>query len=74
MAVTGTAIGVISLVGYTPDIFVGPAMGYLLDNSPGETGHQHVFIMLSIFAVIGLIASIVFYKITTTKHVQIKGD
>jgi len=72
LAITGTAIGVISLVGYTPDIFVGPAMGYLLDNSSGETGHQHVFIMLSVFAIIGLIASIAFYKITSTKSAQIK--
>ncbi len=38
-------------------------MGYLLDNSPGATGHQHVFIMLVIFAVIGLIASIIFNKV-----------
>ncbi len=62
LAITGTAVGVISLVGYTPDIFVGPAMGYLLDNSPGELGHQHVFIMLAIFSALGLLASVVFYK------------
>jgi len=69
LAVTGTAVGVISIVGFTPDIFVGPIMGYLLDNSPGETGHQHVFIMLSIFAAIGLIASLVFYRINAKKSV-----
>jgi len=67
LAVTGTAVGVISVVGYTPDIFVGPVMGYLLDNSPGETGHQHVFIMLSIFAAVGLFASIVFHRINLKK-------
>jgi sugar phosphate permease len=64
LAVTGTAVGFISLIGYTPDIFMGPAMGYLLDNSPGEPGHQHVFIMLSAFAIVGLITAIVFYFIT----------
>jgi len=62
LAITGTAVGLISLIGYTPDIFVGPSMGYLLDNSPGEIGHQHVFLMLSIFSFIGLIASFIFYK------------
>jgi sugar phosphate permease len=66
LAVTGTAVGLISLVGYTPDIFAGPAMGYLLDNNPGKLGHQHVFIMLSIFSLIGLIASIWFYRIAKT--------
>jgi sugar phosphate permease len=42
LALTGTAVGLVSLKGYTPDIFAGPAMGYLLDNSQGEQGHQHV--------------------------------
>ena len=59
---TGTAIGFISIVGYTPDIFSGPIIGVLLDNSPGELGHQHVFMVLACFSLIGLIASIVFYK------------
>ncbi len=63
LALTGTAVGFISLVGYTPDIFAGPMIGVLLDNSPGELGHQHVFMALAIFTIIGLITSIVFYNI-----------
>ncbi len=63
LAVTGTAVGLISLVGYTPDIFVGPIMGHLLDSSPGELGHRHVFIMLAGFSVLGLVASIIFYRL-----------
>ena len=59
---TGTVIGAISLVGFTPDIFVGPVMGYLLDSSPGIKGHQHVFIMLAIFAATGLFTSINFKR------------
>ncbi|MBZ0328159.1 MAG: MFS transporter [Altibacter sp.] len=68
LVVTGTAVGLISLVGYTPDIFMGPAMGYLLDNSPGEPGHQHVFILLSVFATIGLGAAIAFFRITNSAN------
>ncbi|MCF6296254.1 MAG: MFS transporter [Flavobacteriaceae bacterium] len=64
IALTGTAVGFISLVGYTPDIFSGPMIGVLLDNSPGELGHQHVFMVLAGFTLIGLITSIVFYKIS----------
>jgi sugar phosphate permease len=63
LAVTGTAVGLISLIGYTPDIFAGPAMGYLLDNSPGEPGHQHVFLMLAAFALIGFMAAFRFMKL-----------
>ncbi|NNK09891.1 MAG: MFS transporter, partial [Flavobacteriaceae bacterium] len=57
LVLTGTAVGLISIVGYTPDIFAGPAMGYLLDESPGATGHQHVFWMLAAFSFIGLAAA-----------------
>ena len=64
IALTGTAVGFISLVGYTPDIFSGPMIGVLLDNSPGELGHQHVFLVLAGFTLIGLIASIILYKIS----------
>ena len=60
---TGTAVGLISLVGYTPDIFAGPAMGYLLDNSPGIEGHQHVFWMLAAFSFIGFIASGMYHRL-----------
>jgi MFS family permease len=57
---TGTAVGIVSFVGFTPDIFMGPWMGHLLDKYPGEPGHQYVFILLSIFAIIGLITSWIF--------------
>ncbi len=60
---TGTAVGIISVVGFTPDIFMGPLMGYLIDRSPGATGHQHVFLLLAGFSLVGLIASLVFSKI-----------
>ena len=60
LALTGTAVGIISFVGYMPDIFMGPTMGYLLDNSPGVVGHQQVFIMSGVFAVLGLLATILF--------------
>lgn len=63
LALTGTAVGVISFIGYTPDIFAGPMMGYLLDNNPGRIGHQHVFMMLGIFSLVGLIASFIFLRI-----------
>ncbi|MFT4839090.1 MAG: sugar phosphate permease [Nonlabens sp.] len=63
LQVTGTAVGLISLIGFTPDIFMGPAMGFLIDNSPGELGFQKVFLMLAIFALIGLLASVFFYRI-----------
>ncbi len=63
LVLTGTAVGLISLIGYTPDIFAGPAMGYLLENSPGAKGHQHVFWMLALFSFIGGIAAFYYHRL-----------
>ncbi len=67
LLLTGTAVGLISLIGYTPDIFAGPAMGYLLDNSPGVEGHQHVFWMLALFSFIGCITSWYYFNLYRKK-------
>jgi nitrate/nitrite transporter NarK len=63
LVLTGTAVGLISLVGYTPDIFAGPAMGFLLDRSPGLPGHQQVFWMLAVFSALGGLAASIYYRI-----------
>lgn len=57
---TGTAVGLVSVIGYTPDVFVALAAGWLLDRSPGLVGHQHFFLFLFAFAAIGLVASLRF--------------
>lgn len=62
LVLTGTAVGIISLVGYTPDIFAGPAYGYFLDKYPGEQGHQYVFWMLTAFSAIGAVTAWVYHK------------
>ncbi|WP_010232552.1 MFS transporter [Gillisia marina] len=67
LVLTGTAVGLISIVGYTPDIFAGPAMGYLLDNSPGKVGHQHVFWMLALFSLIGGVAAYYYFRLYRKK-------
>lgn len=58
LAVTGTAIGVISVIGFTPDIFFAPAMGWLLDNHTPLVGHQYVFGGLMAFACLGFFCSL----------------
>ncbi len=29
-----------ALIGYTPEVFMGPLMGFLLDRTPGAIGHH----------------------------------
>ncbi len=62
MHLTGTAIGLISLIGFTPDVFMSPWMGYLLDNNPGRQGHHHVFIVLAGFSAIGFLMALMLQK------------
>ena len=51
---TGIVVGVVSVIGYSPDIFFGPISGRILDASPGVAGHQAYFLLLTCFAVVGL--------------------
>jgi len=60
---TGTAIGLISMVGYSPDIFATPLYGYLLDNYPGIKGHQYVYLILFISSIFGIYVSLKFKKL-----------
>ena len=62
LAVTGTAVGFISVVGYTPDIFTGLINGYFLDKYNEVVGHQIVFAIMGGFAVIGCVASYLLYR------------
>ncbi len=52
---TGATVGLVSLVGYTPDIFFAPIAGRILDASPGLAGHQHYFMFLGAIAVFGML-------------------
>lgn len=62
---TGSAAGFISFIGYTPDVFFGPLMGLILDNSPGADGHQQLFLVVAGFALLGLLATFGFEKLRT---------
>jgi len=56
---TGTAVGLISVIGYTPDVFFNSAAGRILDASPGLAGFQNFYMFLAVFAVTGLIATLI---------------
>jgi nitrate/nitrite transporter NarK len=53
--ITGAAVGMVSFLGYTPEIFFAPIAGRILDASPGAPGHLDYFRFLAIIAAIGII-------------------
>jgi sugar phosphate permease len=52
---TGAAVGLVSLIGYTPEIFFAPISGRILDANPGLVGFQHYFLFLAAIAALGVI-------------------
>lgn len=64
---TGTATGIISIVGFLPDLFISPLMGYLIDATPGVSGYQHLFGLLLLFSIIGLTATLFFRRYSSTR-------
>ena len=62
VALTGTAVGIVSFAGFTPEIFISPWMGHLLDQNPGAAGHAHVFLLLACFALVGLVTGLMFRR------------
>lgn len=60
LAATGTAVGVMSVLGYTPDVFMSPLMGYLLDQYPSPIGHRYVFLVMASFALVGFLTALLF--------------
>ncbi|MBT8079841.1 MAG: MFS transporter [Gammaproteobacteria bacterium] len=55
---TGTTVGFVAFLGYTPDAFFGPVTGRILDAAPGLPGHQNFFLFLTLMSFLGLIAVI----------------
>jgi len=54
--VTGAAVGMVSLIGYTPDIFFAAIAGRILDANPGVEGHHNYFLFSAAIMLIGLVA------------------
>ena len=52
--ITGAAVGLVSVVGFTPDIFFAPIAGRILDANPGIEGHMDLFMLLAAIAVVGI--------------------
>jgi len=59
LAVTGTVTGVVSVIGYTPDIFIPLTGGALLDKFPGALGYRYFFLVISGLCFLGLLAALV---------------
>ncbi len=58
IALTGTATGFVSVVGFAPDVFMPLLGGALLDGFPGELGYRLYFGAITAISLCGLIATL----------------
>ena len=65
--ITGAAVGMVSLVGFTPEIFFAPIAGRILDATPGAGGHLNVFLLLSAVSACGVAVVIWLYFLQRNK-------
>jgi nitrate/nitrite transporter NarK len=61
--ITGTVVGIISVLGFTPDIFMSLLSGYMLGKGPTIIQYQNLFQIFLIFPLVGLLATIGFRKV-----------
>ena len=61
---SGSAAGLISTVGYLPEIFISLVAGFTLDANPGVTGYQKYFTFVVIMLVVGAVLAFAWMKFT----------
>lgn len=59
---TGTLVGIISVVGFTPDIFMSLFVGYMLGKDPTIVEYQNLYTLFTIIPIVGLLATLGFRK------------
>lgn len=74
LALTGTATGIVSVVGYTPDIFMPVLTGALLDNYPGAPGYRFLFLFITGMCVLGLLASLIIMRRSAKQERKTDGS
>lgn len=68
IAMTGTATGIISVVGYLPDAFMNVMLGGFLDKYEGVSGFKYVFTSMIVSALIGIFISYAIMRLNKKKQ------
>lgn len=71
LALTGTATGIVSVIGYAPDIFMPVLGGALLDRYPGALGYRFLFLFVVGMCVLGLVAALMIMRQSTERTCEV---
>lgn len=64
LRVTGTAAGIVSVIGFLPDIYMPFIAGVIFDIYPDEQGYRYLFIMVSGICAIGALMAFIILQRT----------
>lgn len=73
LRVTGTAAGIVSVIGFLPDIYMPYVGGVIFDAYPGALGYRYLFFIVSATCVIGAIAAYFILKRTEKRKLAKTG-
>ena len=67
--ITGSAVGLISVLGFTPDIFFASVAGRILDANPGAVGFEHYFLLMAAICAVGMV-----FTLTLSRHLALQKN
>lgn len=68
LIITGTATGIVSVIGFTPDVYMPMVGGVLLDRFPGGLGYRYFFLFIALLCVFGLSAALLILHKIVKRH------
>ena len=73
IAVTGTAVGLVSMIGYTPDVFAYPLAGWFVDSFGAAEGYRSYFVVLGGAAVAGFLTTVALARLNPPRAGEREG-
>ena len=71
VALTGTAAGVASAIGFIPDIYMPLLSGVLLDGYPGPLGYRLLFAGIAAMAAVGVLAAFLIMRLNRRERERV---
>jgi MFS family permease len=68
LAMTGTVAGLMSAIGFTPDVFMPVLGGLLLDRYPGRLGYRYYFAVIVGLCIAGLLSTLLILRRCVTRR------
>lgn len=57
LSLTGITVGIVSFIGFTPDVFLHTLSGWFVDTFPNNTGYRYYFGILAFTSFVGLLTA-----------------